>query len=413
MDPPFVYRFLVATGVGTGVFLDAQTVFPQIDAIAVVAGDWDGDGDLDLAVANFGADQVSILMNDGTGNFSVSSTIALQVGATALVAGDWDGDGDLDLAVANFGANNVTILKNDGTGVFTFTVADRITAGVLGPKALAAGDWDGDGDLDLAVANFSSNSVTILKNDGTGVFTFFRTLSGFDGVSALASGDWDDDGDLDLAVANFGSNTVAILENDGTGVFSTGSTVSGMVGARALIAGDWDNDGDLDLAVGNSGANTVVILKNDGSGTLTSRRRAPSPARRTSERLLQGTGMATATATWTWRWPDFSSNNVTILRNNGSGSFSFLSAIGAQLGVSALAAGDWDGNGSLGPGGRRQRIRQCPYPGQSALKTGRRGLRVACVQALAESFLGPSIPIFLTFVYRVLKNLCPLPVVPG
>ena len=118
LDPPYVYRFLVETGGGTGVFLDAQTVSGQADAIALAAGDWDGDGDLDLAVANFGADQVRILMNDGTGNFSVSSTIAGQVGATALVAGDWDGDGDLDLAVANFGANTVTILNNDGTRCF-------------------------------------------------------------------------------------------------------------------------------------------------------------------------------------------------------------------------------------------------------------------------------------------------------
>jgi len=171
LDQPYVYRFWVETGGGTGVFLDEQTVPGQVGASALAAGDLDGDGDLDLAVADFGANSVRILKNDGAGNFSVSSTIAGQLGATALVAGDWDGDGDLDLAVANFDANSVTILKNNGSGVFT--LAGTIP-GQTGPKALVAGDWDGDGDLDLAVANFGSNSITILKNDGTGIFTAFQ-----------------------------------------------------------------------------------------------------------------------------------------------------------------------------------------------------------------------------------------------
>jgi len=143
LDPPYVFRFWVETGGGTGVFIDAQTVAVQPNAIAVIAGDWDLDGDVDLAVANFSADQVRILKNDGTGSFSVSSTINGQVGATALAAGDWDGDGDLDMTVANFGANSVTILENNGTGVFT--LAGTIF-GQTGPKALTAGDWDGDGD---------------------------------------------------------------------------------------------------------------------------------------------------------------------------------------------------------------------------------------------------------------------------
>ncbi|HSM89408.1 MAG TPA: VCBS repeat-containing protein, partial [Desulfobacterales bacterium] len=95
------------------------------------------------------------------GIFTVAGTVAGQTGATALVAGDWDGDGALDLAVANFGANQVAILENDGAGIFT--VAGTV-AGQVNVSALAAGDWGGDGALDLAAANKGADSVDVLKN---------------------------------------------------------------------------------------------------------------------------------------------------------------------------------------------------------------------------------------------------------
>jgi hypothetical protein len=75
-------------------------------------------------------------------------------------------------------------------------------------------DWDADGDLDLAVANFTANSVDVLENDPTGTFTFKNTNGGQTGASALAAGDWDADDALDLAVANSGLDNVKTLEND-------------------------------------------------------------------------------------------------------------------------------------------------------------------------------------------------------
>ena len=113
LELPIVYRFRAETLGGTGRFRVADTIEGQTGARALAAGDWDGDGDLDLAVSNFSTKNVSILENDPPGVFKAIDTISAQGGASALAAGDWDGDGYLDLAVANRSTNNVSILENE------------------------------------------------------------------------------------------------------------------------------------------------------------------------------------------------------------------------------------------------------------------------------------------------------------
>ena len=264
LESPFVYCFRAKTSGGTGIFAVVDTVSGQTGIRALVAGDWDGDGVLDLAAANFDNNEVAILRNDGSGDFTFTAGDAVSplTDPKVLAAGDWDDDGDLDLA-ANDGTNTVVVLKNDGNG--NFTVVDTIL-GQTGIQALVAGDWDGDRVLDLAAANSNSNEVAILRNDGSGDFTFTAgdTVSGQTNVQALVAGDWDGDGVLDLAAANFDNNEVAILRNDGSGdfTFTAGDTVSPLTDPKVLAAGDWDGDGDLDL-VANDGTNTVKVLGND------------------------------------------------------------------------------------------------------------------------------------------------------
>ena len=109
---PFVYRFRAESQLQTGSFIAKPALTSLAGAFALASGDWDGNGNLDLAVAIPGANKVVILNNDGAGNFTVGPTIADQAGARALVGGDWDGDGDLDLAVANGGASGVVVFLN-------------------------------------------------------------------------------------------------------------------------------------------------------------------------------------------------------------------------------------------------------------------------------------------------------------
>ena len=342
LESPFVYRFRAETLGGTGNFTVGDTVSGQTDIRALVAGDWDGDGDLDLAAANFSDSLVAVLRNDGSGHFTLAPTdiVLGQIDVQALVAGDWDGDGDLDLAAANNGTSTVAILINDGSGIFA--VADTVL-GQADVVALVAGDWDGDGDLDLA-ANSGISTVNVLENDGTGDFTPADTVSGQTNVQALIAGDWDGDGDLDLASANFGSSVVGILINDGFGDFTAGNPIGGQPSVVALAAGDWNGDGDLDLAA-NSGISTINVLKNDGSGSFTL---LDSISGQTNVKALvagdwDGDGDLDLAAA------NSSASEVAILINGGmaSGNFTVADTVLNQTGVQALAAGDWDGDNDL------------------------------------------------------------------
>lgn len=241
----------------------------------LAAGDLDGDGDIDLAVGHRIASTVSVLVNDGIGGFGVLGSYPISQNAYGVVLADFDGDGDLDLAVGKgtAGANSVGILLNNGLA--TFSAAINYATGGLDPVVLAAGDLDNDGDIDLAVgnANAGSNTVGFLKNIGAGIFDVpvtYPTLGTGSGPVNIIASDFDGDGDLDLATANFGSNDVSVLLNRGSAIFDPAVKYAAINAPASVVSGDFDGDGDLDLAVTNSGASNVVsIYKNTAQPVLT------------------------------------------------------------------------------------------------------------------------------------------------
>jgi fibronectin type 3 domain-containing protein len=307
---------------------------------ASVAGDFDNDGDIDLAVANAGSNTVSILLNSGSGTFTQSSTPGVGSNPYSVTTGDFDRDGDLDLAIANAGSNTVSILLNNGTGTFT----QSSTPGVGSyPQSVTAGDFDGDGDLDLAVANYNSLTVSILLNNGSGTFTQSSTPSVSGYPQSVTAGDFDGDGDIDLAVANAGSNTVSILLNNGAGIFTQSSTVGVGSNPYSVTAGDFDGDGDLDLAIANFGSATVSILLNNGSGTFT----------QSSMPVVGGNPFSVTTGDFDGdgdldlATANFGSATVSISLNNGSGTFTLSSTMGMISPPQSVTAGDFDGDGDL------------------------------------------------------------------
>src|SRR5438552_8737171 len=156
---------------------------------------------------------------------SPAPAMDLAVGASpySVAMGDFNGDGHLDLAVANGGSNDVSVLLGNGDG--TFTPARNFDAGLGGgPLWVAAGDFKLYRKLDLVVANSSSDSVGVLLGNGDGTFQPAVTLpAGGTAPQCVAVGDFNGDGKPDLAVASYYSNTVTVLLGDGDGTFRTAS----------------------------------------------------------------------------------------------------------------------------------------------------------------------------------------------
>ena len=199
---------------------------------SVAVGDVDGDGDLDLLTANYGSANVSVRLNDGSGNFTDHPTNpnpAVGDSPQSVALGDVDGDGDLDLLTANTGNDNVSVLLNDGSGNFTAPATNPTPPWVcfMAPYSVVLGDVDSDGDLDLLTANYGGNTVSVLLNDGSGNFTAPATNPNpavGNGPRSVALGDVDGDGDLDLLTANAFSDNVSVLLNDGAGNFTAHPT---------------------------------------------------------------------------------------------------------------------------------------------------------------------------------------------
>ena len=197
-----------------------------------------------------------------------------------VAAADLDGDTDRDLAVAN-SPGSVTILKNFGGGDFFQTVSSPVATGA-GPRSIAAADLDGDADQDLAVANINSDNVTILRNRGAGNFVqppWSPEAVGASPVS-VAAADLDGDTHLDLAVTNSFAANVTILMNNGSGNFVRPASSPEAVEnhPESIVAADLDGDADQDLAVANQFSDNVTILRNTGSGDFVERGTSPEPA---------------------------------------------------------------------------------------------------------------------------------------
>lgn len=245
-------------------------------------GDYDNDGDPDLFVANVGSPGLGnfLYRNEGTTFKRMKDGDIAADWASSISASwaDYDQDGDLDIFVANDGSNNF-LYQNNGNGTFTKIISgpivnDKPVESVIG----LWGDYDNDGDLDLYVVNgyFAVFENFLYRNDGKGNFTKITTgrlVTDVEGSSGGSWGDYDNDGYLDMYVTN-GINSApnSLYHNNRDGTF-TKITTGNIVTDRGHSIGsswvDYDNDGDLDLFVANALGQKNVLYRNDGNSAFT------------------------------------------------------------------------------------------------------------------------------------------------
>ncbi len=261
-----------AGGTGQGFFVEGAGL--SIVSSDAVTPDIDGDGDLDLlAVQPSGV--VQVYRNTGTGGMVFHATLTQGTGLTLVSpqTADVDGDGDMDLLIGDAVNLQVLVWTNNGLGTFTLTGLQPTGLGQI--KELRLGDFDADGDLDLAVShNYQAGAplVRVFANNGAGAFVLLSTFNnGTDTPVSLETGDMDNDGDLDLVLlarlGNIGSLTnVLTIRNNGSGTFTLGATIPVAGFAGALRLADFDHDGDLDVTVGYT--NNFNIHLNNGTGAL-------------------------------------------------------------------------------------------------------------------------------------------------
>ncbi len=267
----FPDRVVIMLNDGAGGFTPGPVIpYPNhSEPEEVVAGDFDGDGDVDFAVILRALSQVRVALNQGGGLFIDGSSTSIGFNGRGMDVDDHDGDGDLDLAVANRGANTANVLTNDGAG--NFAVVTLPSAGE--PRGAAFGDLDGDGDLDLAITNNDGFNVRLFRND-KGTFTVWHVLSTAPNqAEGVFVADLDNDGDMDIATGaeddNVGVNRAVLFMNTGGGAFGPAiGYLTGAFGTSGVVAADLNCDGWLDLALANQDTNNISVLQNLGDGTF-------------------------------------------------------------------------------------------------------------------------------------------------
>jgi hypothetical protein len=256
----------VLVGNGDGTFQPLVDYRVGDDPRSILVADVNGDGHVDIVAADL-FNVVAVLRGNGNGTFHKRKLSHSKTYQTTMAVGDFNGDGHLDLAVNDFcglrscGPNAISVLLGKGDGGFLKPIRSHVPDTA---DTLAAADFNHDGILDLVVSgcpggNCVAGSLTILLGTGAGFFTQGNYYPARENFGAIAMGDFNSGGNLDLALA--ASSSLSVFLGDGSGAFQL--TGSFGVGTKpySVATGDFNGDGRLDF-VSNADGGISVLTQN-------------------------------------------------------------------------------------------------------------------------------------------------------
>ncbi|CAF3864097.1 unnamed protein product [Rotaria sp. Silwood1] len=237
---------------------------------SLAIGDFDRDQRLDIVTANYGANNLGILLGYNNGTFSSPKTFSTGMLSrpSSVVVNDFNNDARLDIAVTNFGTNSIGIFL--GYGNATFSNQNIITTNTSRPLSIAIGDFNSDTHMDIAVVNYGTNSIGVLIGFGNCSFahpTIYPT--GYDSdPRSIVVAYLNNDSQLDIVVANHGTNNIGIFLGNSDGTFASQIVYSTGLASQpySIAIGDLNNDNLLDIVVANSGRDNVGIFFGHGNG---------------------------------------------------------------------------------------------------------------------------------------------------
>jgi len=234
---------------------------------AIDKGDFDNDGKLDVIIANFtiGSNKLNFIKGDGDGTFQPPVVFEGGTRPIAVKAYDFNLDGNLDIAIANFNPANVSIVFGNGNGTFQAPVTYAPNSS---PNDIDLGDYNQDGAIDIVVSTNNGAQILIGSTVTPGTFTVGSQYNMANGTRGVVAADFNNDGFKDVATSNMTAGNVSVRLGTGTGSLNGSNNFTTAAGCFAITAFDMDADGDQDIATSNETGDNMSVLINDGTGTF-------------------------------------------------------------------------------------------------------------------------------------------------
>ena len=251
----------VLLGNGDGTFQPQATYSTGANPHMIAVADFNGDGRLDLVTPNYGTDSLTLLLGNGDGTFAPGINVPSELNPMAIAVADFNADGKRDLVVSYGSESVVSIYSGNGDG--SFQPRFNLDTGSANLYQVVGVDMNGDGLPDVVASSYNASAVIVILNKGGGVFETRSVYGSGSNPVGLAAGDWNGDGRLDLATADYGSGGISIYLSNNTQLLGLDPGTGIRIGAgRGLLS--TTSDTDFWKFDASSGDGIAIAVENPG-----------------------------------------------------------------------------------------------------------------------------------------------------